>query len=618
MLKNVPGLLAFCLFFSVCLCASEIKGKIVDPSGAPVPGAQVSIVGRVGVVAQTTTGSSGSFQLEAPETPDNRLVVTAPGFSTRTLPLGAGATPTTAQTTTVTNQAARVQLEIAPQVDSVQVVGSTLDVAASQQGSSVDIVPREQVRQRNEPYAMDLLRYLPGLTFNQSGAAGGVTSLFLRGGNSNLSLVQVDGVPVNSFGGSFDFAHIPAQAVDHIDVIRGAQSAVYGSYANSGAIDFVTRQPEASPTLELLAEGGTWRHRRFGITATGTLAGFGILVSASRIDTDGPVRNSDYRNQDALFHVVRRFARQSLALHGFFDSNEVGEPGPWGSNPKGIFTGIDTISRARNNFSEYGVHYQIDLDPRVRQELFGSFFLYNSGYRSPFGFSYNKDLRGQGEARTIVSLTRHDTASFGVMLGREEVKNTYIGDASFSTFPIRRDEVAVYAEDRYEVGGRLFLNAGVRAEFFRTPSIPTDGFSRPFFPASKISRVNPKVSAAYVAASARLHASFGMGIRPPSGFELAFTNNPSLKPERTRSFDAGIEQKLLRNLLVVDATWFYNRYYDLIVTLGGSLASLSHYKSANLANSQRAGGGVFGAPAAGPVGLRHGVVHAARNPHPFA
>ena len=93
-------------------------------------------------------------------------------------------------------------------------------------------------------------------------------------------------------------------------------------------------------------------------------------------------------------------------LHGYFDSNEVGQPGPWGSNPKHIFTGIDTVSRAKNNFSEYGAHYAADLSPRVRQELFGSFFLYNSGFQSQYGFSFNKDLRGQGEARTIVSLSR--------------------------------------------------------------------------------------------------------------------------------------------------------------------------------------------------------------------
>jgi outer membrane receptor protein involved in Fe transport len=169
------------------------------------------------------------------------------------------------------------------------------------------------------------------------------------------------------------------------------------------------------------------------------------------------------------------------------------------------------------------------------------------------------------------------------------VQNSFITDAGFSTFPIERNEIAVYAENRYEVGGRLFLSGGLRAEFFRTPSIPGDGFSRPLFPESNVSRVNPKISAAYaVAGGTRLHASFGMGLRPPSGFELAFTDNPALKPERTRSVDAGVEQRF-GNLVTLDATYFYNRYYDLIVTLGGSLTTLSHYKSANLANSQAQG-----------------------------
>ena len=93
---------------------------------------------------------------------------------------------------------------------------------------------------------------------------------------------------------------------------------------------------------------------------------------------------------------------------------------------------------------------------------------------------------------------------------------------------------------------------------------------------------------------------------------------PHCKPERTRSVDAGIEQKLLRNLLLLDATYFYNRYYDLIVTLGGSLTTLSHYKSANLANSRAQGAEFSRQPAAGALGLRHRFLHAARDANPFA
>ena len=567
------------LTFPACLTAAPVRGKVTDPSGAPIAGAQVALVSRVGVEAQTTAAANGTFALEAPTGTAVQVVVTAPGFSTQTLPV---------------DRAGNVRLAIAPQVDSVKVVGSTMDVAASQQASSVSVIPREEVRGRNEPFAIDLLRYTPGVAFNQTSAAGGVTSLFLRGGNSNFSLVQIDGVPVNSFGGAFDFAHIPSEAVESVEVIRGPQSAIYGSYANSGVVDFVTRQPGSAPQLDLLAEGGSYGERRFGITASGTLARWGLLASASRIDDNGMVANNDYRNEDVLLEVSRRFGPQSLALHGYFDANDVGEPGPWGSNPKGIFTGIDLVSRSKNNFGEYGGHYAVDLSPRVREEIFGSFFQNNSGFRSQYGFSYNRDRRAQGEARTIVSVTRHYTLSAGVVGGREEVRNTYIADASASAFPLDRSDYAVYLENRYEIAGRLFLSAGVRAEFFQTPAIPGDGYSRPPFPANRISRANPKLSAAYVAGNTRLHSSFGMGIRPPSGFELAFTDNPALKPERTRSVDAGVEQKFFNGKLMLDGTYFYNRYYDLIVTLGGSLTTLSHFTSDNLANS-RAQGAEFSA-----------------------
>ena len=124
------------------------------------------------------------------------------------------------------------------------------------------------------------------------------------------------------------------------------------------------------------------------------LAGFGMAASASQMNTDGPVDNSDYRNQDVMLNVTRRLGeRQSLALHGDFDSSENGVPGPYGSDPMHTFTGIDTISRNKNNFSDYSAHYQADLSRRVREELSGAFFLNNNGFTSPYPFALNKDLR---------------------------------------------------------------------------------------------------------------------------------------------------------------------------------------------------------------------------------
>ncbi len=564
------GLPACCFLFSACLSAAGIEGLVLDPSGAPVPGAQVSLLSRVAVVAQTITGTEGRFYLDAPETPSGRLLVSAPGFSPATV---------------APEAAVIVRLAIAPVSDAIEVVGSAIAVPASEQGGSVTIVSPQEVQRRNEPLALDLLRYVPGMAFNQTGSTGGVASLFLRGGYYNFNLVQIDGVPVNSFGGAFDFAHIPTAALDHIEVIRGPQSAVFGPYANSGVIDFVTRRPEGGLHLDLLAEGGNHYERRFALGGAGTAAGFGIAVSASRLDTDGPVTNSDYRNENILLNVTRRLGRHRLAFHGDFDSNEVGEPGPWGSDPKGTFPGIDTISRLKNNFSDYYVRYQGDFSERVRQEVTGSFFLDNLGGPNPFGYYFNQDWRGQVEARTLVSAGSGYTAAFGVSAGREEVKNAYITGADFSMFPIPRTDIAVYMDNRFAWGGRLFLNAGIRGEFLRTPALGAFGFA-----ASRIADANPRVSAAYLLTPGmRAHASFATGIRPPSGFDLAFTDNPALRPERTRSFEGGIEQKLFHNRLMLDGTYFYNRFHDLIVTLGGTLAYLSRYHSANLANSRAEG-----------------------------
>ena len=141
--------------------------------------------------------------------------------------------------------------------------------------------------------------------------------------------------------------------------------------------------------------------------------------------------------------------------------------------------------------------------------------------------------------------------------------------------------------------------AGLRLDHLRTSDLPPDSWgSRPFIPANTIVKANPRFSAAYIAQSGdagdvfgatRLHGSFGTGIRPPDGFELSFTNNPELKPEKSISFDAGIEQRLFTTRAILDFTYFFNRFEDQIVTLGGTLANLSDYTSDNLKNSRAQG-----------------------------
>ena len=577
---RLQGLAALLLLFSAGLPAASLKGTVADPSGAPVVGAQVAVSVPAGIAARTLTGVNGSFELDTAvaNAPDAKLVVAAPGFRTAEIALAAASQPLL------------VKLELAPLQDSVSVVGSAIDVPASQQGGSTSIVTSEEIRQSNLAQAVDLLRFLPGMAVSQTGFTGGLTSLYLRGGYDDFNLVEIDGIPVNGFGGTFDFAHIPAEELDRVEVIRGPESAVAGEYANSGVVNFVTREAGGAPNLDILAEGGTYQERRFGIAGGDTLAGFGISFAASRLDDNGPVPNSDYRNENLMLNLLRRFGSQSLNFHGDFDSNTVGEPGPYGSDPNNNYAGIDTVSRSKNNSSDYLAHYQADLfSGRIKEDLFASFFLNNNGYTSPYGFSFNKDLRGQAEWRMTASVKPWYTVALGTVETIEEVRNTYITDASSDTFPIRRNDLAFYLENRFQLPGGWSINAGVRGEFVSTGAIPTDGYSRPVFPAQSVSAVDPKVAAAYTRGGTRLHASFGTGFRPPTGFDLAYTDNPSLKPERTRGFDAGVEHRFFHDILSLDATFFDNRYYDLIVILGGNLSVLSHYESDNIANSRGLG-----------------------------
>ena len=565
-----------------------IHGTVLDPSGAAIAGAQVSAVNRVGVASQTVTDVAGGFILKLGETAAMHLTVTAPGFETKTIPLSMASD----------SGAISITLNVAPQVDSVRVAGSAIDVPLTEQGSSINIVPREEIAQRNEALAVDLLRYIPGLVIGQNGSPGGVADVFIRGGDYNFNLVQIDGVPVNSVGGAFDFAHIPTGWLERVEVIEGPQSAVYGAYANSGVINFVTRAASDEPSVDVLAEGGTYQEHRFALGASGTLAGFGIAAFVSQFGDNGPVPNSDYRNDDVALHVTRSFGRQTLSFGGNYDANDVGDPGAYGSDPGHDFPGLDPISRDKNNSSDYFLHHQIDISPRFRQETFASFFLENSGYTSPYGFSFEKDLRGQFETRSILSVTPWYTTAFGVSLTREEVKNTYISGDDFNPFTIKRDDAGIYWENRFQAGSRLFFNAGVRGEIIETPAIPENtGDGRPAFPSNTVGKVNPKLAATYVLrrgqgqapGATRIHTSFGTGIRPPAGLELAFTNNPALKPERTASFDFGVEQRLFSGRLSLDATYFYNRFYDLIVSLGGNLAVLSAYQTDNLSNARAQG-----------------------------
>jgi outer membrane receptor protein involved in Fe transport len=405
---------------------------------------------------------------------------------------------------------------------------------------------------------------------------------------------------LNEFGGSFDMASLPADGIERLEVTRGPQSALYGPNAVTGVINIISRRGEGAPKFTAMTEGGSHATRRFSTGGSGLTHGLDWSYNLSRLDSDGEVENDNYRNQSAFLSLgYRQSSRRRFEFHFFGNANDAGAPGPYGSDPNHLFYGIDTISRGKQNLFGYRLGYDEQFSSRIRQVTTVSLSTNDLFYHSGWGDSGSENLRGIFNTRSEITISRADSLAVGFEWNREQIRNTYISDAQFSPFLLPRTSLAYFVENRWSPSSRLYLIAGVRLDNLRTHSLPPDAWgSRPFIPATSVVKANPRLSVAYVAESGvgdslfdgtRLHGSFGTGIRPPDGFELAFTNNPGLKPERNVSFDAGVEQKLFASRAVVDLTYFFNRFNDQIVTVGGSVANLSTYSSDNLKNTRAQG-----------------------------
>ena len=578
------------LLFATAAHAGSLGGTVLDPSGRPVPQAQVTLLRSLVVLDQVQTDSQGTFKFTGLANGKYQLSASATGLASSQVEIDVrGAEPQTTD----------LHLKITAVQQQVVVSASLGDALASEVGSSVSIVSGQEIKDRAALNVLDVLTGIPGVEVSQAGRIGGVTGVYVRGGQSNYNLVMVDGIELNQFGGAFDFAPLPADGVDRVEVTRGPESALYGPNAVTSVINIVTTQGEGAPHFTVQAEGGNFSTRRFLGNGSGVTGGLAWGFSVSRMDTGGLVQNDNFRNQTAFLSLgYHRSPRRRVDFHFIGNANDAGAPGPYGSDPDGLFSGIDTFTRDKQNLFGWVGSYSEQITSKFRQVT--SFDLSTNDYyfRSPYGDSYSDNLRAVLNTRSEVAVSSKDFFVAGFEYNREQVKNTYIADDSSVPFVLPRTSLAFFAENRWSPAHRLFLTTGFRVDDLRTHELPPGAFGeRPLLPPSTVAKFNPRVAAAYMLREShgsawdgtRLHASFGTGIRAPDGFNLAFTDNPKLKPETSISFDVGFEQRFFQGKAVLDITYFENHFHDQIVTLGGSLTNLSSFSSGNLGNSRAQG-----------------------------
>jgi outer membrane receptor protein involved in Fe transport len=589
-LKMCTVLFAF-LFVTGTVWASTLEGTVLDPSGRPVPGARVSLLRSLVAVDERLADSAGVYRFEGLQDGAYQLVANARGLS---------CPATNVALRKEENKRQNLHLELSALTSQVVVSASLGGALAPQIGSSVSLVNRQEIEDQGAQNILEMLRDVPGTDVVQTGRRGGFARVFIRGGESNYTAVLIDGIPMNQFGGEFNIASLPTDGIERIEVTRGPESALYGSNAMTGAINIISRRGEGRPRFTALAEGGSYDTRRFATGGSGLTGGLSWAYNLSRLDSEGANINDDYRNQSIFLSLGINRPRRQVNFHFFGNADDIGDPGPYGSDPNGTFWGITPDNRVKQNLFGYQLNYSEQISYRVRQVTTVSLATNQYRYISPWGISPSDNLRGTANTRSEISISNRDSLAVGFEFNREQTRdNYYLLDSAGNSFLLPRASLAFFAENRWSPTDRLNLTTGVRLDNLRTHSLPPDASGkRPFIPADSIVKVNPRLSAAYIVQEGdpgssftltRLHGSFGTGIRPPSGYELGTTDNPSLKPEKSLSFDAGIEQTLFSSRAVIDLTYFQNRFKDLIVPLGGSLANLSAFSSANLNNSRTQG-----------------------------
>ncbi|MCB1495724.1 MAG: TonB-dependent receptor, partial [Bauldia sp.] len=163
-------------------------------------------------------------------------------------------------------------------------------------GSSVSVINRKEIERLPTESVAQLLRAVPGLTVTESGGVGGQTLVSIRGTEAQHTLVLIDGVRVNDPSTSrddFDFSVLNTTDIERIEILRGPQSALYGSDAIGGVINIITKRPGGPPRLTAEVEGGSYGTRKTSLSGGTSAGGFSIYSTGTYFATDGFSRVGD-------------------------------------------------------------------------------------------------------------------------------------------------------------------------------------------------------------------------------------------------------------------------------------------------------------------------------------
>jgi vitamin B12 transporter len=486
------------------------------------------------------------------------------------------------------------------------VSGGVEPIPTKEVASSYTIVTAEEIEKFQYQDITDALRSVPGLHVVPSGARGTVTSVFTRGANSNQTLVLVNGMPINdpsSPGGAANLAGIPLDNVGRIEVVRGPQSSLYGSQALGGVINIITKSGASDPRSTLRVEGGTLGTLNTYASTGGSFGATDYFFSLSREDTDGnditPTRLRDARGEEedgtetlsASARVATTF-NEHVSGSVFLQYTDAEADTDADGSTAGfvsVFQNFDSIFESQRFFASGDLSGRF-LDGRWRPRLSAGYSAQKSDSSDnpdPGGSIFVDRAGNEGTTLRLAfdnafDLTPQHLVTFGGSYTRDEFESDGFRDLGGFIIDLNSDAdtdaSAVYAGDHMTFGERFFATLSARYDM---PEDIEDRFTFTVAPGYYHPETDTRVTFSYGTGfkTPSLFQRFGFDVNTFGGFPSGvYTGNPDLKPEKSKGWEAGIEQGFFGGKATAGATWFDTEIEDaisIVFTGGGNSTAVN-------------------------------------------
>ena len=461
----------------------------------------------------------------------------------------------------------------------ITVTATRIKTSPRETGATIIILTKEELLQTGEPLLMKALQKIAAVSIIQNGPPGTATSLFLRGSNSEHTLIMIDGVEVNdpiSPARSFDLAHLLTANIERVEILPGPQSTLYGSDALGGVINIITSSGEGEPHLALSGQIGSWKTNQVQITSAGEWRRLAYSLSLSHFQDEGISAASTaypgnkekdgYENLslsgrlDFTFSPTNKLTLFLRAIKARTEIDNFG--GPYGDDPNNLQKNHHLITR---------VQWQHFLLASRWEQLLSLNLVFNQRKNNNPSDSLHPDYSDQASFRSSflklewqnnLYLHPQNTLTFGVDYKKEIGQSEYTGLTPWgkisSTFPAQQAySYGFYLQDFIRLQPYFFCQVGFRWDhYFHFGSVLTYRFT-------------PSLILPYT--QTQLKLSLGSAFKAPSLYQLYAPpslfgpiGNENLRPEKSRGWEIGFHQPLLNDKTQLALTYFCQDYENLI------------------------------------------------------